>query len=223
MMECHQMKPAEMRETVQTIWRVRSAQELDNRKMEKRVRRLFDVVLDCSQKQIAEPAASQYIDAFLSGNPSKAYRNLVELRSGRSLSDQSDQVGVSAVPVDLDNKDSHFSVIYRKFTISYLNSMPRPADLYRLYLSGGCVEAALRELNSAEFKEHKNDSPDESRTAWSIRTHLGLIYNVSTQPTLQPQLCAELQSHSHVPVLKEFTLSKYVHYSFYHLLAIKHF
>ena len=209
-MEINKMQLEEIREIVLKIGRVRTAQELNNQDFSKLVENLCLTILACDQNKIPEPAASELIAAFLSGDPSKAYRNLVELRSGRSLCDQSDSVGHSALPVDLD-KNSYFSFVYRNFNSSYGNSMSRRPNVKSLYLSSGCIEAALRELRSMDFKMHKNDSPAESPTAASICHHLGLIHSVSSVQSLQPQLCAELQRLSYLPVLREFTLSKYVH------------
>ncbi len=209
-MECNQMKPAEMRETVQMLWRVRSAQELDNRNMEKRVRQMFGVVEKCNQKKIAEPAASQYIDAFLSGNPSKAYRNLVELRSGRSLSDQRDPPRQTPVPVDLENKKSPFSFLYRNFNSTFMNTMSGRSVVCSRYRSGGCVEAALRELSTTDFRQQRDRSPAESPTATSIVTHLALLYNSSIELSLKEQRRAEQKKVSYFPIIKEFALSRSV-------------
>ncbi len=80
-------KAEEIRATVQTIGKVRSAKELDNLRMRKRVQQLFDNMDEFYEHKIPEPAASEFIATFLSGEPAKAYINLVELRSGRSVGD----------------------------------------------------------------------------------------------------------------------------------------
>ena len=202
-------KPEELRETVEMIGRVRSAQELDNLNMRNRVRLLFDVVQKCSQKKIAEPAASQFIKAFLSWNPSKAYRNLVKLHSGRSLCDHL-SLSETAVPLDLEDQQSDFSIIYRDFNSSYLNAMTRRPDVCDRYRAESCVEAALWELSTTDYKQHRDDSPAESSTAHSIVTHLLLLYKVSTGLSLEMQRRVELKKKSYFPILKEFTLSRYV-------------
>ena len=206
-----EQKLYKIRRTVLKIGRAKTVKEIDNQKIEFRVTDMCIVIIDCNHNKIKEPAASEMIAAFLSEDPSKAYRNLVELRSGRSLCDQSGSVRQTAVLIDLESKNSHFSVVYRNFNSSFQNSMVRRSNVMSLYVFGGCIEAALRELRSMDFKYHKNDSPEESPTAASICRHLGLIYSVSAETSLKQQLRAELQKNSYFPILSEFVLSKYVH------------
>ena len=206
-----EQKLYKIRRTVLKIGRAKTVKEIDNQKIEFRVTDMCIVIIDCNHNKIKEPAASEMIAAFLSEDPSKAYRNLVELRSGRSLCDQSGSVRQTAVLIDLESKNSHFSVVYRNFNKAFQNSMARRADVKSLYLSGGCMEAALLELSSIDFKEHKNDSPEESPTAEAISIHLLLIYNVSTTLSLKEKVYAELQKNNYFPVIKEFALSKYIH------------
>ena len=216
-------KPEEIRKTVLMIGRVQTAVVINNPTIHSLVSKMCDTTLEYGLKKIPEPAASELIAAFLSGDPSRAYRNLVEMRSGRSLCDQSGRHRQITVPIDLEKRKSHFSFIYRDFNSSYLNSMVRRLDVCSSYLSGGCVEAALFELRSIDFKKHKNNSLEESPTAAAIAVHLSLIYNVSIQPSLKAQLCAELQRHNYFPVLREFALSKYVHLHIIRLSAFEYF
>ena len=80
---------SEITETVRAIGRARTAQELDNQNMQNLAERMCHATVAFNRDEIPEPAASVLIAAFLSGDPSKAYRNLVELRSGKSLGDLS--------------------------------------------------------------------------------------------------------------------------------------
>ena len=107
-METNRMEPLQILETVSTFGNVRTLSEIDNQQFRNHLEKLVDTTLKYCQNKIPEPAASEIIRAFLEGDPSKAYINMVELRSGRSLGDQSGPLSHSAVPVDLENKQSHF-------------------------------------------------------------------------------------------------------------------
>ena len=200
------MEPAEIRETVRKIWSARSVKEIDNQNFQDQVGQLGDTTYEYFQNKIPERAGSEMIAAFLSGNPSKAYRRLVELRSGRSLGDLRESA--ESVAADIENRQSHFTFIYCNFNSSLLNAMNE--DVRSAFLSGGCIEAALFELKCREFIQHKNRSCSESPTAKSISVHLGLIYNVSNSDALKGKLAEELQKNRYFQTLKEFTRSVYV-------------
>ncbi len=202
------MKPTEVREIVFKIGSVRSVKEIDNQNFRDQVETLLDTTLEFGHKKIPEPAASEFVAAFLSGDPSKAYRRLVELRSGRSLGDLRESA--ESVAGDIENRESHFSFIYCNFNSSFGNVMSGTEDVKSVFLSGGCIEAALFELSTKEFIEHKNKSSEKSPTVNAIGIHLSLIYNVSCSNSLKGILAEELQKNRYFGTIIEFTRSKYV-------------
>ncbi len=206
------MELTEIRETVKILGNVRTVKEIDNQQFEDRSKKLSDRTSDYAANKIPDKATSEIPRAFLEGDPSKAYINLIELRSGRSLSDKTGPFKHSVPLIDIENQQSHFSQIYRNYNRSFLRTMGgNPGlDLKKIYVFGGCVEAALRELGCREFILHKNKLIDESPTAYSINTHLRLIYSVSAQESLKPKLSADLLRCGYLPVLKEFIHSSYV-------------
>ena len=129
------MKPTEIRETVRKIGSVRSVKEIDNQNFYDQVDKLFDTTLEYLHNKIPEPAASETVAAFISGDPSKAYRRLVELRSRRSLGDLRESA--ESVAADIENRQSHFSFIYCNFNSSLLNAMNE--DVRSARLSRGCM------------------------------------------------------------------------------------
>ena len=208
-MENSSLTTTEIRETVRALGNVRSANEIDNQLFEDRTKKLFDRTFDYYNNKIPKSAASEVPRAFLEGDPSKAYNNLIELRSGRSLTDQSGPFRPSSVLVDIENEQSHFSKIYRNYNGS-LTSALQGFEFCENYLSGGCVEAGLRELGSCEFIKYRDKPFTESPTARAINIHLCLLYNVSSRESLKPRLSAELQRSGYFPILREFTRSAYV-------------
>ena len=200
------MKSAEIKETVKKIGSVRSVNEIDNQNFGAQVGKLCHVTLEYFQNKFQEPAAAEIIAAFLSGEPSKAYRRLVELRSGRSLGEQT--VSSRSAAADIEDTRSHFSFIYRNFNSSFLNAM-RSEDVRNAFLNGGCIEAALGELSCKEFTERKNKSREESPIAKAIGTHLLLIYNVSNSDSLKGKLAEELKKYRYFHTIKEYARSAY--------------
>ena len=179
--------------------------EIDNEEFAEEVFKIYRATSEYSENSLPESESSLLIAAFLSGDAAKAFRRLAELRSGRSLCDQSD----CREPTDIENSRSHFSTIYCNFNSAFLNLM-RCKKVCRAFLNGGCIEAALRELTTKEFNEHKNRSREDSPTAFAIGTHLNLIYNVSCRHDLQRQLGEELKIFGYLPILKEYSRSAYV-------------
>ena len=212
------LKPTEISGIVTFIWWVRTVKEIDNQTFSEEVHKLCATTSEYSNNSLSESESTELIDAFLLGDPSKAFCRLAELRSGRSLCDR------HSAAIDIENEQSDFSFIYCNFISSFLNAMSLNDEVSRAFLDGGCIEAALRELRSKEFIQHKKKSSGESRTAFANSSHLELIYSVSYELKLKERLTEELQRFGYIPILREYSRSAYVpfilNFSYFHISII---
>jgi len=206
------IEPREINFLLERVLNAKSAQELDSEAFSRQMMRLSSTTFECSGKKIPEPAASEIIIAFLQGHPGAALCRLVELRSGRSLTDQT----TFGLPVSIENS-FHFTINYRHLLYSFANAMEGSANVCREYISSSCARAALLELESIEFAQHRDKSPTDSPTAKAISLHLTLIFNVSTEKPLTAELGEQLRRAGFFPIIKEHTKSR----SLFSLLSIR--
>ena len=196
-------------ESVMKISRTKSIEEIDTEIFSQQMKKVHALSVEYFRRKIPEPELSEIPRAFLRGEPATAFIVLIEFRSGRSLRDLNRTDRPSKRPVDLEQK-SAFALVYCNFLAALMNCMLRSEDLCREYLQGGCVPAALSELDSLQFAQNRDESPAESLTAKAISFHLTLLYNVSCESALRAELFKEFQRHGYFPIIKRYTLSKYV-------------
>ena len=182
---------------LERVMNAKSVEDLDSETVSRQMKRLAETTVEYSDNKIPEPAASEIISAFLQGHPGAALCRIVELRSGRSLNLES---------------GSHFSSNYLYLLSSFINAMSRVVEVRKEYITSCCARAALLELKSSEFMQHRDKSPTESPTARAISSHLHLIYHVSIWESLRAELGEQLRLEGFFPILKELTKSRSLYF-----------
>ena len=196
--------------TLSKISTAKSIQELDTQSFCEKMMKLANAARDYALGRIPGPESSEIPRAFLKGQPAAAFLVIIEFRSGKTTRDRNLKKKPAEGPVDLDQK-SAFALVYSYFLVAFVNCMNRNEEVCREYLQGGCVPAALSELDSLQFAQNRDESPAESLTARAMTHHLSLLYSITSQsPVLKVQLDEELRRNRYFPILKKYTLSKYV-------------
>ena len=200
----------EIKVLLERVLTAKSVHDLDSEAVSRQIKKLAETTVVYSDNKIPEPAATEIISAFLQGHPGAALCRIVELRSGRSLRDQSP---LGWQPVNLES-GSHFSSNYLYLLSSFINAMSRVVEVRKEYITSCCARAALLELKSSEFMQHRDKSPTDSPTARAISSHLHLIYNVSIWESLRAELGEQLRLEGFFPILKELTKSRSLSFHF---------
>ncbi len=209
-------------ESVSKISKAKFIEEIDTETFSKQMWKVVDFAEEYSQRMIPEPELSQIPRAFVRGEPATAFIVLIEFRSGRSLRDLNRTGRPSKRPVDMEQK-SAFALVYCNFLGSFMAFMNRNEDVKQVFLVGGCVPAALSELDSLQFAQHRDESPAESLTARAISSHLTLLYNVSIRPAMRAELFQDLHRYEYFPILKRYPLSRYMNVNLNDLKDLHYF
>ncbi len=209
-MASDRIEPKEIKILLKRVLNAKSVQELDSETVSRQMKKLAETTIEYSENKIPEPAASEIINAFLEGHSGAALCRIVELRSGRSLRDQSP---LGWQPVNIEN-ESLFSFTYRNLLSSFINAMSSRVDVCREYISSSCARAALLELKSSEFMEHIDKRRDESPTAAAIGLHLNLMYMASDEYEMKADLEEQLHREGFFQILKELSTSRCLSFPF---------
>ena len=201
------MKPEKITKTLEKIGNAHSIKELDTEEFKEQMGQLADTTFQYNQNRVPEPEKSKIGAAFLSGDPCRALKRLVDLRRG------SEGVGRFASGIrkgfELENPESTIVWVYRWLLKAFGNVM-RSDDVCREYIESGGLESSLGELNSLEVQQQRDSDPLRSPTAEAICAHLSLIYSTSCWPSVKDALRAELRRCGFFPILMHFAQSTYV-------------
>ena len=200
------LDPTGITEFVGEMSNAKSFLELETQAILKKMESLYVTFRFNIKNTSKKTNIAEIFRAFMSAHPGSSLCNLIALRSGRIKRNISLNVDT---PVNLEDSESKFALIYNYFLGIFVNAMNKRKDVKNEYFSSGCVKESLLELKSLDFIKHKDKSPRVSPTAYAITAHLTLIYKTSREESLIVGLREELKRNDYFTILKIFGGSKY--------------